>query len=55
MCFSKVTKSLGSSDQDPLTLAGLVGLAVILLPMALAKSIRKGASKEKLGFQNLTQ
>lgn len=54
MCFLKVTKSLGSSDQDPLTLAGL-GLAGILLPMALAKSIRKGARDEKLGFQNLTQ
>lgn len=54
MCFSRVTKSLGGGDQDPLTLAGL-GLAGILLPMALAKSIRKGASEEKLGFQNLTQ
>lgn len=54
MCFLKVTKSLGSSDQDPLTLAGL-GLAGILLPMALAKSIRKGARDRKLGFQNLTQ
>lgn len=48
MCFSKVTKSLGSSERDPLTLAGL-GLAGALLPMALAKSIRNGASEEKLG------
>lgn len=49
VCFSKVTKSLGSSDQAPLTLAGL-GLAGALLPIALAKFIRKRASKEKPGF-----